>query len=285
MLLAVSGCAAVVIACSSDDATARLSNRGEACRVTGDCAGGLACAPLSQGGGVCVTGQFHVEPTAKQCVVEQCTVTSDCCNPSLEGSCAALQQSCLADAGAVSEQACQQYRAQCGCDNGTLLCDNGTCVSRCELDQDCSGIGSAPRCSGGKCVQCTADTDCPDNGLCNGGTCQPLCGADGDCAGFDRCVSGRCIASGCQTDRECIAATLNVDAKCKTDGKCIVPCESDLECGNPTGYNFFSCIEKECTYVGCVSDKDCRLLIAGDASLSANVHVSCRDPGIGVVTP
>ena len=115
---------------------------------------------------------------------------------------------------------------------------------------------------------------------CLSGTCQAPCQTDGDCAGFNRCLAGKCIESGCQTDRECVAATRNVEATCGTDGKCIVPCQTDLECGNPKSYSFFSCIQNQCLYTGCQSDKDCRLLLTGasDAgTLPAKQHVVCRD--------
>ena len=286
---------AVVSACGGDDSEApRTSRRGEACRVTNDCSPGLACSPIPGGMiGVCVTGEFHVRPTAKDCAIVECSKASDCCDDSLAAGCAQARHLCLdLDAGPKS-LACIQYRQQCGCDNGTIDCELGSCVSRCSVDKECSESGQGRRCSGGKCVQCTIDTDCGGGLQCVDGTCQSACTSDGDCAGFDRCLGGRCIASGCQADRECVAATSNVDARCGTDGKCIVPCETDLECGNPTSYSFFSCIEKECTYVGCESDKDCRLFLfgPGDAStpdartLGPKQHAVCRDRGvIGDVT-
>lgn len=282
--------AVALSACGVDEtATARTSRRGEACRVTSDCSDGLACAPIPGGaGGLCVTGSFNVRPTAKDCAIVECSKASDCCDDSLTTGCAQLREQCLGrDAGPTS-MACIQYRQQCGCDNGTIDCEVGSCVSRCSVDKECTESGSGRRCSGGKCVQCTNDLDCGGGRQCVNGGCQAACTNDGDCAGFDRCLGGRCITSGCQADRECVATTRNVDARCGTDGKCIVPCETDLECGNPTSYSFFSCIEKECTYVGCESDKDCRLFLFGpsDASvLGPKQHAVCRDRGvIGDVT-
>ena len=273
--------------CGDDPAaTVRTSRRGELCTVTNDCGEGLSCAPLPGGfgGGICVTGQFRVPVSAKECALVECTSAADCCDEALVAGCAELRFLCLADAGTGSAQACLQYESQCGCASGKIDCELGKCVSHCITDGDCDFGGSGRRCAGGACVQCAVDADCASTGRqCVTGQCHSPCSSDGDCGGFDRCVASRCIASGCQSDRECVAGTRNVDARCGTDGKCVVPCETDLECGNPTSYSFFSCIEKQCTYVGCDSDKDCRLFYTGvsDAStLPAKQHVVCRDPGI-----
>lgn len=280
VLVAESGCS------TSAPAAARTSRRGEACQVARDCDEGLFCAPIpgGSGGGLCVTGNFNVATTAKECALVECSGASDCCDASLAEGCAQLRILCESDAGSQSGQACMQYNAQCGCETGRVACELGKCVSRCMADNDCSSTNAGRRCAGGTCVQCALDGDCPGGTQCVTGQCQPTCTSDGACSGFDRCLNGRCIASGCQADRECIAATRNVDARCATDGTCIVPCETDLECGNPTDYSFFSCIDKRCTYVGCESDKDCRLFLTDASTLPGKQVAVCRDKGsIGTV--
>lgn len=271
--------------CGEDTAASvRTSRRGEVCQVASDCSEGLFCAPMpGSSAGVCVTGSFKVAKTAKQCAIVECAGVSDCCDEALAAGCAQLRSLCESDAGSTSAQACAQYAAQCGCETGRIDCQAGKCVSRCDTDEDCSSTDSGRRCAGGKCVQCSLDADCTNGRQCVTGQCQAPCTNDGSCNGFDRCLAGRCVASGCQTDRECVAATRNVDARCGTDGKCIVPCETDLECGSPTSYSFFSCIDKQCTYVGCESDKDCRLFYTGpsDAStLPGKQYAVCRDNGL-----
>jgi hypothetical protein len=242
--------------CGRDDELAvRTSRRGEVCRVASDCAEGLFCAPMpgGSGGGLCVTGNFRVAKTAKECAIVECAAAGDCCDGSIHPN---------------------------PCENGAITCEVGKCVARCRMDSECALTNVGSRCAGGKCVQCALDQDCPPGLQCITGACQAPCTNDGACSGFDRCLAGRCIASGCQTDRECVAATRNVDARCGTDGKCIVPCETDLECGSPTSYSFFSCIDKQCTYVGCESDKDCRLFYTGpsDAGTLPPKQVAvCRD--------
>jgi hypothetical protein len=280
ILAAQSGCS------SNGEAALRTSRRGEVCQVANDCGDGLSCAPIpgGGGGGICVTGNFKVTKTAKECAFVECVSAIDCCDDSLAAGCAQLRMLCDAekDAGTTPATFCNQYNAQCGCQTGAVTCEVGKCVTRCSLDAQCNTGGPERRCAGGKCVQCAIDNDCSGGRRCVSGQCQVPCTNDGSCSGFDRCLEGRCVASGCQTDRECIAATRNVDARCGTDGKCIVPCETDLECGSPTSYSFFSCIDKQCTYVGCESDKDCRLFLTGptDATTLPVKQVAvCRDKG------
>jgi hypothetical protein len=294
LVLVLGGATAIVIqsGCSGDEHVAtRTSRRGEACQVANDCDDGLFCAPLpgGSGGGLCVTGNFNVAKTAKECALVECATSGDCCDDSLTAGCAQLRTLCDAerDAGTTPPIFCNQYDSQCGCETGSVACEVGKCVTRCKADAECN-VPDRRHCAGGKCVQCALDNDCPGGRQCVTGQCQARCTNDGSCSGFDRCLAGRCVPSGCQADRECIAATRNVDARCGTDGKCIVPCQTDLECGNPTSYSFFSCIDKRCTYVGCESDKDCRLFLTGpsDATLPTKQVAVCRDKGtIGVVKP
>lgn len=244
---------------------------------TDDCSAGLSCLPApGGGGGVCVTGEFKVSQTAKECAIIQCTQSIDCC-PTPPATCPQLAAAC-ADGGG-SPSACAQYNALCKCDALRYDCTEGRCRARCNIDSECGGT---LRCSGGKCVECVDDSTCATGFTCINGACQAPCQGDGDCPAFNRCAAGKCVESGCQTDRECVAATRNVEATCGTDGKCIVPCQTDLECGNPKAYNFYSCINRQCVYVGCASDKDCLLYYtgfsdAGIANPNGKTHVLCRD--------
>lgn len=281
--LMVLGAVAVIGAqgCGDDDDDRRLSRKGEACQVTNDCESGLSCVPISGGtfGGVCVVGEFRISATAKECAIIECQTPQDCC-PDLPPNCATLAAQCAQSDAGIGATACQQYDLLCKCDTTRFDCNASKCERRCNSDTECiSGGSSATKCSGGKCVRCASDSDCPTNQQCLSGQCQPPCETDGDCAGFSRCVTGRCVESGCETDRECVASTRNVEATCGTNGKCIVPCQTDLECGSPKSYSFFSCVQNQCTYMGCQTEKDCRLLLTGDAGgLGTKQKVVCREP-------
>lgn len=305
MLVAGALVSAINSGCGDDDPTAtnpsRLARKGEACQTTNDCAPGLACLPGSSGIGTCVLGVFNVPQTAKECAVIECKTAEDCCDePS--ASCVLLKEQCdqdlaLIDAGVggtTTPTSCLQYEAQCVCDPQKRDCENGRCITKCLNDSACVNAGG--HCLGGKCGQCASDDDCKQGNpaselTCMNGECKAPCQGDGDCPGFERCVQGKCIEGGCQTNRECISATRNVEATCGTDGRCIVPCQTDLECGNPKGYQFYSCVQGQCLYMGCESDKDCRLLLTGpgsstsggtssggsSGSLSSKEHVVCRE--------
>lgn len=293
--------------CGDEDPTAatpaRLARKGEACQTTNDCAGGLACLPSpSTSGGVCVVGVFNVPQTAKECAIIECKQAADCCETP-PSSCPSLKASCESqrDAGVQEPiNECSSYESLCVCDPAKRDCENGKCVVKCVNDSTCAINGGGGRCLGGKCAQCASDDDCggPESELtCVSGKCQAPCQGDGDCPGFDRCLAGKCVEGGCHSQRECIAATRNVEATCGTDGKCIIPCQTDLECGNPKGYSFYSCVSGQCLYMGCDSDKDCRLLLGSGSSgssgssgtsssggssgaLSSKQHVVCREKAV-----
>jgi len=310
-LVILGGVFIVITTSCGDDAqetveAARLARKGEACQSTADCAPGLACLPASVGGGQCVLGAFTVAQTAKECALIECTVGADCCGPP-PSNCQSLLESCaqLQDAGAQPPiQACINYQNQCVCDGSKRDCEQGKCVVKCANDTEC-GSGVNRLCAGGKCVQCGKDSDCGSSGQfqCVNGSCKGPCEGDGDCPGFERCLAGKCTPGACQTNRECIAATRNVEATCGTDGKCIVPCTTDLECGNPKNFRFFSCVNNQCLYLGCESDKDCRLLLegaigsssgtsgtsgtsgsSGGSSGSSKTHIVCREKQPGTTS-
>jgi hypothetical protein len=280
---------AVVVACNSSTQQtqpARVSRKGEACQTTNDCASGLNCIPASSGGGVCVVSEFNVSKTAKSCDVIECEIADDCCTNTVSNptECDMFKAQC-ADAGMnPSNFYCMEYQSLCTCDTTKLTCENGHCKSHCNLDSDCTKIGF-PRCSGGTCVECDSDSQCNagEGFYCDNstGSCQPPCQTDGDCPSFNRCTNARCVQGTCQTDRECIAATRNVQATCRTDGTCVVPCQTDLECGSPMNYTFQSCLDGYCQYTGCQDDKECALYFSHgtDASVSfgSHSHIVCRD--------
>lgn len=259
------------VACGDDESKTepiRSARKGEACQTTNDCAPGLACTPGPLGSGVCVLGSFTVAQTAKECAVTECTTAADCCGPP-SPSCTEYASRCADAGGDTTNAFCQLFQTQCVCANRD--CENSKCIQKCDTNTQCGG---GRTCAGGKCVQCSSDDQCGGAGStlkCVSGECQGPCQGDGDCPGFERCINQQCTDGACQTNRECVAATRNVEATCGTnDGKCIVPCTTDLECGSPRDFRFYSCVSNKCLFLGCETDKDCRLILEGLAGTSSS---------------
>jgi len=111
------------------------------------------------------------------------------------------------------------------------------------------------------------------------------CTLDSECPSFNRCQSGQCVEGTCKSDRECVAATGSVEAKCNaTTQKCTVPCQTDLECGSSQDYNFYSCISNECVYTGCDSDKECELYFQRSGATTSGTNNGGTQNGNGTGT-
>jgi hypothetical protein len=282
-LLAWPGCGSssppiTIAPAAVDAAPPRLSQKGEACRTSSDCGDKLACVPISGSVSVCSTAVFNIKPTGKECVASECLDAAECCAARTNPSCADYLMRCKDIANGQQDSGtnvyCRIYEQQCKCDSYT--CKAGVCGTACTTPSDCQRNGSGQYCVAGSCVQCMDDTSCPQGSKCVANRCEAGCKGDGDCLGFSRCKEGQCVASGCQTDRECIIATRKVDSKCAA-GKCVTSCTADTECSNGEAFSFFACANNQCTYTGCETEKDCRILNSGtgaNGSLNPR-HVQC----------
>jgi hypothetical protein len=274
-----------------DDATTqqsvRTSGKGEACKTTSDCTPPFVCSPTATGGVCAPGGQLDATPTGKACFNAQCRVPTDCCLaqyvayncPYYKNECQTNPTNAL-DGGPSSW--CVYYDTNCKCDSSRLSCDQGACVAPCNNDPDAGVLvactSALDKCIAGKCVQCSGDSDCAQDigQFCNAnGKCQSACSSDGDCPGFSRCSNSKCVDSGCQSNEECIDALRRVDATCNS-GHCSVPCQSNIECGNPYNYDFYACVQNVCTFVGCSSDKDCEVFFYGPDAAAITTHPTCR---------
>jgi hypothetical protein len=66
----------------------RLSQVGESCQVSADCAGTAVCE-----GGSCKVASYGITANSKECILQECTQPVDCCpTPSTE--CATLEATC-----------------------------------------------------------------------------------------------------------------------------------------------------------------------------------------------
>ena len=237
-----------------------LGERGESCRARNDCAQGLSCVAER-----CGLSELPLSVQPKQCVRVQCEEDADCCgNFVAQLSCPMLKESCSAG----DETACGAFNASCVCN---LACSANTCVAvrKCSSDSEC---GASLRCASGKCVQCTADTDCTVAGQrCVSGACRAGCERDEQCPLFSECKSGECVDVGCQSDRACYFATKDPFARCR-DGRCESSCSHDAQCPAMS-----ACEAERCVFVGCESDAECRALL-GLANQPGTEQARCRLP-------
>jgi hypothetical protein len=239
------------LACGKE---ARLSGLSQTCAFSGDCQEGLLCVNQA-----CVQNSYPISPTAKECVLVECSTTDDCCGPDDLGApadtCAEYKTACDADSTAL---ACDYYDTYCVC-NRVCDADNGQCVSKgCTTDAQCFG-GTCDTATG-KCHQCDVDDDCNGDQTCVDGACISGCKADEECELFETCTkeTGLCKRTGCTTDRECILYRGRADAVCKKSGtttgvpECDVPCKETAECGTN-----HVCDGGSCKYLGCETDPEC----------------------------
>ena len=269
------------VACSKDDNPApKLSQQGESCRSSGDCAGSLLCITQQ-----CSAGDVAVNPESKQCSLVACTTQADCCTPTYSAQqCSDYNTACAADATSID---CTYYNAGC-CPQSAIdryTCTNGQCVSTCTVDADCP-IGTArTHCSGSTCVQCADDSHCGANQTCatDTHTCSTKCTTDGQCPALQHCQSDHCVVVGCANDRECVAYTLTPTSTCDmTTHRCSAKCTNDAECLDhgivQTGLNYAYqvCVNGSCQSAGCQSDDECKDLLK--ASITTTRTAVCAAP-------
>ena len=258
---------ALVGACSGSDAgpSGTLSQQGESCQRSADCASGLACFS-----GTCRPADADVRPNNRECVAIQCEEASECCDVAWERS--ATCSSYEAECAAGEAYACSIADGpECSCSGANWACEQNLCVPvECQAREDCCNTAWAPAssscdtyaeyCADGEETYCEAfESYCvcdEDSFDCVEHTCVEVdsCTDDSDCPS-DVCADGRCVD--CESDDDCS----DDDAEC-VDNACVTPeCETNLDC--PA---FYACQEGECVHVGCATDREC--MIAEDSYLA-----------------
>src|SRR5690554_500743 len=236
--------------------------RGESCMARNDCQEGLACVRNT-----CVKNEYPISTVSGSCSVIQCTENADCCDTTLSPYCESLQADC--DNGQT--YACDSFERQCTC---ALECNDHLCRQKpatCEDDYDCS-FGRS--CSGGKCGECTTNSQCSQSESCVNNSCESGCTVDANCPLFESCQDSKCVETGCVSDRECVLFTGSGDATCN-DGQCGVACQNDAEC-NRAGNSFFEvCEAGRCVFVGCETDHECRIAL-GLADMDGQFSAVCE---------
>ena len=260
--------------CSDTDThiPGRFSELGESCRATNDCVKDTACLQ-----GVCVAAEFPIKNSAKECAVIECEERADC-------------NTDKRDNEYCSERwtLCDEHQNSAACYDYNRLClDQRDCrEERCVSLVNRSCVTTLTNYSGNPCdfgYSCVANETGSTLGTCTpDDTTEPEeeeeCARDTECPLFNECQEGECVRVGCQSDRECASSLRNGRAICVKDtGKCTTPCTNDAECNTGTSYSFMGCVKKECVYLGCESDEECR----GSAQLgssSNNLRYECRKP-------
>jgi hypothetical protein len=238
-----------------------LSQIGEACQTTRDCAAGLDCVPASGGTSVCDIVSYGIMAGNKTCSGE-CGAAADCCDLPT-----GLGLSGTNDAGGyVSVLNCQDI----------LFVMLGGSTSVCATHP----LSGTPAALG--CFYYQTYCNCaPNTWACNGGRCiytascqATIADSLGGCPSFTRSRSalnttcdigsGKCRAasSGCSTDTDCngllVTDVVGVtcrggDCACFT-GACYLKCAKDLDCQN--GYSC-DATKKLCVPTPCSDDAEC----------------------------
>lgn len=247
--------------CSGGDSF-RRGIAGESCRARNDCADGLAC--LRE---VCIPAGTDLSVTGRACYRVECDGDADCCASFVpDPNCSVYEADCQAD-----PSDCEAFHALCQCNRA---CDAELCVDvgpSCSDDLECPAF-TTPFCVSSRCVQCREHGDCVgENARCVEGTCKDPCATDENCPLLHACEAGVCVASGCQTDRECAFVLGDDRARC-AEGACFVGCEDNAECDSAS---FEVCHQGRCTFAGCETDAECRALL-GLSETNGSVRAECR---------
>jgi hypothetical protein len=224
------------VAAGTTAPVARLSSRGEECTKTADCTSGLVCWLVSNGSplftGMCDYENFGVTPTGKTCSAE-CLAASDCLELPIPDQAAT---------GQPLYRSCQDLsKALSG-----ITCNGTSGMQReCFLYNTYCASGSNPwACTNGAC-QYTGSCAAGKSGEVVGGC--PAFTRSGTSLLVSACnaTSLTCVApppTGCKVDTDCDSKPVTDDAAdtCSTgecvcnaaSGGCFRRCRNDLECAH-----------------------------------------------------
>jgi hypothetical protein len=168
-----------------------------------------SCVPCGQDEDCPTIGQFCY---GGQCLETanrtDCTQALQCAN---DERCDRTMFLCVPNKGGC--QYCLQFPELCcdttqQCNEETGFCIRLTDDAACTADNVAEVCNPGQKCSDGRCVQCTEDSECGSGLACNeaAGTCYSIasiCEVDDDCTGRQRCVSNQCITPQCTDDYDC----------------------------------------------------------------------------------
>ena len=154
-------------------------------------------------------------------------------------------------------------------DEDNFKCENGKCIYLgCLSDAECDEVYGAVTEATGRVYRCNK------NGAYGYPECTPTCSNAADCNLYgdgstqyaydldnNKCESGFCVYTGCNSDAECQATTYSDLYKClpqeyagKTLKICTVTCQTADDCPN----SLYECKGSRCVMKSCESDEWCR---------------------------
>jgi hypothetical protein len=240
----------------------------KACSRSAECAGGGVCVGhCAVSAGEC---RGNVDCLANKCIDGKCSLDFTMCQSDADcaaNTCAGGNCTCDNPNYSPLSPVCQDPDCAQTC---FWACEDSRCVipTTCSSSDDC--FGSKPQCVEGTCVECSISSDCSFDKICVSGSCETSCQNDTQCGLFEACQVGECTYVGCRSDRECtlipdvrsLALAPGVDPRllrCHTAdgvGRCIIPCQTDSQCG-PTEV----CSGGLCHYIGCDNNDECATIL------------------------
>lgn len=259
--------AALFAGCSSDEKEI-LSQLGESCERTADCAENLGCF-----GGSCRPADANVAVNTQQCLAIQCEAPADCCDDSIfqpSASCSLYEEYCAEDPTTYASYCTQAAGPLCKCTEGQFACEENLCKRiECSTAADCCAdfvpstlctsyaadcaldpttyATSCAYSTGPNCV-CDATTQACNNNICSTVVACTAATADSDCNSNQVCSNSN-VCVQCNGDSDCPSS----NQKCLSNA-CVTPqCLTDVDC--PA---FSQCQEDNtCKEVGCATDREC----------------------------
>ena len=224
------------------DACVRAEADGSDCKKNIECRSGICSSQ-----GLCISDNYWIGDCPSGMV---CSSDGDSCVPSVSTLSGGAGPGGDISGSVVFELSIMDISNNCApsyyCSSG----ENG-CVPRLENGDLCSEDFECQSnsCSGGECVSCVLDSQCPSGQECSGGECSVTSCTGVTCSAGQSCnpATGSCEAESCVSDSDCGGATCS-------GGLCVSSCDQNSDCGENEICGSGDFCEPA---IGCSSTDDC----------------------------